>query len=272
MNMLKYNIFSSIIMSFYSKKLYQDVIQNWRGTGFGYLFLVLLILWIPTMIKFHFMVVDFVDKESPSIIEQIPTVKIDKGQVSIDKPEPYFIKLPKENLTLAIIDTTGQYNSLDNTNAFVLITKNKIIVKRTETESRVFDLSQAENFYFNKETVAYWIEIFKKWIVIFLFPFAVILSFIWRISQILILALVGVIITKIVKTEYNYLTLIRLSCVAITPSLILKTIIQNTGQLFSGWGWLSTFITIGYLFYAITPDKKNGNIIPKIDSAEDKLL
>ncbi len=44
--MRKYTIFHPYVMSFFSKDLYRDVGQNWRGIGAFYLLVLLIISWV----------------------------------------------------------------------------------------------------------------------------------------------------------------------------------------------------------------------------------
>jgi hypothetical protein len=39
--MRRYSIFHPLVLAFYSKPLYQDVGRRWKGTGLGYLLLLL---------------------------------------------------------------------------------------------------------------------------------------------------------------------------------------------------------------------------------------
>jgi len=102
--MKRYSIFHPLILSFFSKALYRDVGQRWRGTGLAYLLLVLAIVWIPTMIKMQFGLAQFVDHDSAKITEQIPAITISHGKVSTNVTTPYYIKDPETGADLIIID------------------------------------------------------------------------------------------------------------------------------------------------------------------------
>src|SRR6185503_9036577 len=130
--MKRYSIFHPLVLSFFSKSLYRDVGKNWRGTGLLYLLIILAILWIPTIIKGQLATSAWVTGDSKEITKQIPPITITKGQVSTDVPMPHVIKDPKTGEDIAIIDTTGTYKDLDNSDAKLLLTKSKLIVKRDE--------------------------------------------------------------------------------------------------------------------------------------------
>ena len=139
--MRRYSIFHVPALSFFSKKLYIDVSQNWKGVNFLYLLLLLAVCLTPTMINLHRGVSNFVDNEAPAIIDQIPEITITDGQVSIKEAQPYYIMDPDSNKPLAIIDTTGRIESLKETDALCLFTGNKVIMKKRNVENRTYDLS-----------------------------------------------------------------------------------------------------------------------------------
>ncbi|MGH9874005.1 MAG: hypothetical protein ACRD9S_16260 [Pyrinomonadaceae bacterium] len=59
-----------MILSFYSKSLYRDVGKNWRGTGLLYLLFLLVLVWIPTMIKGYVGLARFADTDAKEITQQ----------------------------------------------------------------------------------------------------------------------------------------------------------------------------------------------------------
>ncbi|MCI0404254.1 MAG: hypothetical protein L0212_12175, partial [Acidobacteria bacterium] len=71
--MRKYSILQPLLLSFYSKDLYQDVGQHWRGTGFLYLFLLLALAWIPIALKVHTGFVQWLNENAPAFLLQVPS-------------------------------------------------------------------------------------------------------------------------------------------------------------------------------------------------------
>ncbi len=51
--MKRFGLFHPIWMSFYSRALYRDVAQNWKGTGFLYLLFLLALSWIHPIVQLH---------------------------------------------------------------------------------------------------------------------------------------------------------------------------------------------------------------------------
>lgn len=249
--MKRYSIFHPLVLSFFSKSLYRDVGKNWRGTGLLYLAIIVALLWIPSIIKGQLAMSAWVDGDSKEITKQIPAITIAKGQVSTDVTTPHFIKDPKTGEDIAIIDTTGTVQNLDNSDAKILLTKSKLIVRRNETQSQTYDISGVQSFYLDRAKVEGWLALAKTWFIPVLFPLALIFSFIFRAVQILIYAVVGLIFVRILKTNLDFKTLMRLSAIAITPVLVLNLILEFVPGRIPWWGFLGIIVALAYLFFAV---------------------
>ena len=249
--MKKFSIFQLPVLSFYSSQLYQDVGLNWKGVGLGYLFLLLAICTIPKMFKLHNGLSLFIDREAPPFIEQIPKITIEKGKVHIDQPQPYYIKAPDSNDVVAIIDTTGQIQSLENTEAFALLTKTKLIMRQSNAESRTYDLSQVESFVLDQDKITGWLNTVKKIFIPFLYPFVLLGSFIFRSIQALIYAVIGLFFAALCKTKLSYSALLRLAVVAVTPCIILRTVLEIISIKIPMDGLLFFLIAMAYLFCGV---------------------
>src|SRR3972149_8052310 len=148
--MKRFSIIHIPLLSFFSKELYRDVGLNWKGFGFAYLLLLLAICSVPQTFKIKAWLSRYIDMELPPLIEQVPRITITNGQVNVDEPQPYYIREPDSNDILAIIDTTGKTQSLVDTDAFVLLTKTKLIHRQSDVEYRIHDLSNVREFVLDK--------------------------------------------------------------------------------------------------------------------------
>ncbi|MDQ2921260.1 MAG: DUF1189 domain-containing protein [Acidobacteriota bacterium] len=249
--MKRYSIFHPLVLSFFSKSLYRDVGKHWRGTGLLYLFLVLALVWIPTIIKGQLNISNWVDGDSKEFTKQIPAITISKGQVSTDVATPYFIKDPKTGNNMAIIDTTGEYETLENTDAILLLTKSKLIAKKNATETQTYDLSGVQSFHVDRSYVESWLATVKRWFVPVLYPLALIFSFIFRAVQILIYALIGLLFAHMLHANLSYKTLMRLAAISITPVLILDLLFEFVPVHIPWWSLLGIVIALAYLFFAV---------------------
>ncbi|MHC4654051.1 MAG: DUF1189 family protein [Planctomycetota bacterium] len=189
--MKKFSIIHIPVLSFFSKDFYREVGLLWKGICFGYLLLLLAICWIPMMVRIHLGFAGFVKNDAPTIVDQVPEITITDGQLSIDEPEPYYIKIPDTNDNLAVIDTTGSITSPEDVNAFCLLTKTSMIMKQSNFETRTYDLSQVKSFTVSGDGIMKFLHIIKKFLFIILYPITLISSYVFRIVQALIFAAIG---------------------------------------------------------------------------------
>ncbi len=261
----KFSIIHIPVLSFFSKELYIDVGQNWKGVNFLYLLLFLAICLIPTMIKIRVGISNFVNNEAPAIVNQVPEITITDGQVSIKETQPYYIKDPDSDEPLAIIDTTGQIESLEGTDAFCLLTGNKVIIKESEFENRTYDLSNVKAFAVDSERITGWLHIGRKFLAVVLYPFALLSSYVYRIVQALIYAAIGLLFASFCKTTLSYASLIRLAVVAVTPCIIVGTILGLAGTSIPYFLYLLAALV--YLFFAV----KSISDIPEVHDDEGQI-
>ncbi len=268
--MKKFSIIHVPLLSFFSKELYIDVGLNWKGVGFAYLLLLLILCWIPTMIKIHVGVSDFIDNEAPGFVEQVPEITIIDGEASIKEPQPYYITVPEGNDVLAIIDTTGTIYSLEDANTICLLTKSNFIWRQGEFETRTFDLSEVEHFVVDSERITGWLQTFKKYAVIAMSPFALLGSYVYRIVQALIYAAIGLLFASLCKTIFSYSALLRLSITAVTPCIIVSTVLGLASVYLPVYLYL--LAALGYLFFGVKVISQTPAIWEESDVSEEMEL
>jgi len=255
--MRQYSNLHPLWMSYYAGEIYEDVGCNWRGPGFRYLFLLLTITWIPVVIMISNQFDDWVDKNLPGIIEQAPEITIEDGKLSTTPSKPFVIDEPSTGKPFIIIDVTGKYTSLEGVEAQFLLLEDRLLF-RLETgeiqEAPVFQ-DVDETVVFNEDVLYQLFDFLKAVLPFVLFPFAVIVSFIYRIVQVCVYAYIGTFFAQYVNTEISYETLLRLSAVSITPAVAIDTLnILMDGALpipYFYWLLVCLLLSIGYLFFAI---------------------
>ena len=215
-------------LSFYSGDLYWDVCHKWRGRGFLYLFLLLAVCWIPRAIMIQSDIAAFVEIKAPPIVEQIPPITFFGGEASMDVNQPYFILDPKSQKTLAIIDTTGEITSLAEQEALCLVTKNELIMRglNQSTNTLSFEKYYANiDFTLDRYEITQTLEGLRRMTGVLLYPVALFCSYFSRVIQVLLYALIGLQFTRRLESQFSYVSLLRLSVVAMTPAIIVKTML-----------------------------------------------
>lgn len=249
--MKKYSILNPLALSFYSKDLYQDVGQQWRGTGFAYLFLLLVLAWIPMTVKVHHGFAEWLDQNAPAFLLQVPPITIRNGEVSTPVDTPYIITSNTGD-PIAIIDLTGEYTDLDDTTAVILLTRDKLLLKQEQrNETRMYDLSQVQSFSLDRNDLERWAVLARTWLWLGFYLIVLPAEFVYRIVQALLYAAIGLLFCKSLKASLDYLTLVRLAVIALTPVILLQTILSATDIRFPGAWLLWLAVALGYLYFGV---------------------
>jgi hypothetical protein len=250
--MKKFSIIHVPLLSFFSEALYRDVGLHWKGTGFAYLLLLLAVCWIPAMIQIHTGFSNFIANDAPPVVNQVPQITITNGEVSIEEPQPYYIKAPDSNQVLAIIDTTGTITSLEDEDTLCLVTGTEVITRKNDVQTQTFDLSKVEHFVLDGDRIMGWLHTAKKFLVILIYPFALFSSYAYRIIQALIYAAIGLLFAKWCNTTLSYAALLRLAVVAVTPCIIVSTVLPIADVHLPWYAPLFyLLVALGYLFFGV---------------------
>lgn len=266
--MEKPTVFHALAFSFFSRDLYREVARNWRWQSFLYLLMLLAICWIPRVISGYVSLSTFAKEDAPKILRQIPRITITDGKVSTDADEPHYITDPDTGKVLAIIDTTGQVASLAGTDAEILVMQDRLIVRKSEHETRVYDLSTVESFSIDRDKAEAWLRTLVAWGPILVFPFLVLGSYVYRTVQALIYAVLGLLLNFIAGASLGYPAILRVAMVAVTPAVVLKTLLSVTG-IDLPLAWLASFaVAMGYLYFGIRAGGPPADVEAKADRTD----
>ncbi len=253
--MRKYGCLRGIAKSFYSPDLYRDVAVNWGGEIVLYLFLLLALCWgclvVPVQQIINSAYADFSQKTLP----QIPDMSIKNGELVTPEARPYIIKDLSDNSIIAVIDTSGEYKSLDKTPAVLLITKNAIFYQSKSKLGRSHAFATDLNVEVKHDQLDHLLKIGTSWAWLILFPLFVMASFIYRIVEAVFYAIIGEIAAHIMKINLTYGQLFRISIFAMTPSIILGAILDWCAISFE-YMWIMYFaLSMIYLYFGIRANK-----------------
>lgn len=255
--MSQYNILQAIYMSFYSKKLYRDVAANWGGKSFLYLLMLLAL----SSLFWSYMIEGFTkvayQSFSAKIIPQIPVMTLTDGKLSTPEKRPYFIEDPNTHSKFAIIDTTGQYTSLEQAKTPLLVTETQIIAQTKPNETKIYTISDKINQTIDPQVIKSFIDPYVGFFWLIIFPIILIVLYIYRILQALLYSILGKIFSAIFKVGLAYGQIVQIMLVAITPAIIISDI-QHAFNITIRHEMLIYFLLgILYLFYGILANKNN---------------
>ncbi|MEA2068540.1 MAG: DUF1189 family protein [Verrucomicrobiota bacterium] len=235
-------------LSFFSKRLYRDVGHNWKGANLAYLFLLLSICCLPVAFHVREGMLHSLETGQTNILNQIPDIHLKKGRVSIEQDQPYYIN--RNNGTpLAIIDTTGSMNYIDNTGVMVLLTESKLIVRRGNNLFNTFDLGGVADLHINKYIINGWLQTARSSIAPLSYGIFLILSYILVVLALLVVAIAGLILATAMHNPLGFPVALRIATVAATPAIIFISIAAAANYAIPGMAYLG--ITLIYLFVGI---------------------
>lgn len=258
--MQEYNNTHAPYMSFYSAPFYQDVARNWHGLAFFYLFLLVVITWLPDIYALHKWIRNTVANEAPEIVAQVPRIEIIDGRVQVDVKTPYYIYNPKDESLLIAIDTSGQLRSLRDTDARLLLTDRELFVDSDDGNDRVLSLEEiGANLVVDQDLIFQILGWLDSWFAMVAFPFVVAFSYAFRIIQALVYALIALLFAALLKTQLKYTVAIRLAVMAVTPVLILDMLRSIFGITLPHPWIVAFFIAMAYLFFAVYVNSPQGS-------------
>ncbi len=254
--MTNYSFFKKIIHSFYSKDVYLFVGKSEiNKIGFKYLILLISLFWIPEIIKIQVSLTNFVNNELPPFVEKLPSINITNGVASFDKQSPYIVSDDATGKAIMIFDNTGEYTTLENTEAKVLVTSTKVVYKQSKYETREYSFKNVNQFSLSPaEILSYskWVYLF----VILLYFIIVPMAFVYRSFIALCYAVVGLLFQAILKTNYSFQTIYRLSILAFTPAYVIDKLFVYFDFKFTGWAFCCVVASLAFLFFALNVNKE----------------
>jgi len=237
--------------SFYSKNTYRETGLKRDNTGLLYLFVLIAFCWSLQSLKMIPGISLFKKEMAQDILPQIPDMIINNGAVHLQIAQPHYIRSLKTNQIYAIIDTTGIFSACTPNAAPFILTKTQLLYSKDSIETRIIKINKDFSLEINQNKLHTWLN----WITIatipFIFVFMTVFAFIGRTILVLFYSLIGIIIIKFVKVSLPFKSLIRLSILAITPSILIQTVLDLANIKPPHLKIVFFLITVSYLVYGI---------------------
>ena len=255
----RYSVWQAMGLSFYSKDLYRDVKENWKGTGFGLLFLVLVVIGV--VVSVHFQVIT--SEKFPGFTRQIPEFQMTKGVLTTSvKPQPYRIDFAGGCF---VMDTTGKIKTLDQVpgaeklQSIALVTKTGFLSRRVRLGRSVDEahlFKPTYNFSVTRDGLDRWTAIIVRWSGIGAFAFFLPFFFLFEVFALLIYALIGVLFAEMTDRNLDYGDALRLAVVSHIPVLFLFWAL-NLAQVKIPMPILwSLMVSAAYVYFAVSSQAK----------------
>ncbi len=251
----------ALYLSFYSKDFYRDVGQNWRGLALSYLFLLVLLYCIPLTLTANQGFREFVDSDGQALIEKMPVMTFKSGKLSIPNPQPYSIfngqtyEGTQTQKPLIIFDSTGAHKMDDLYKGQVLVTDRYVHLRENDGEIRSYAFDKFPDMVVDHGWLHEMANAAKHWFPAIFFVFILACLYLMRIIQVLIYGLFGMLFNKAMRAFLEYPQLVRLSVIALTPVLVIDTLLMVFAPGTS-WSWLGFFLAMGYLVFGIRANRE----------------
>lgn len=243
----RYSIWHPLWLAYFSKALYRDVGQNWKGVGLLYLLILAAIYSVLATFHIHGMVNNAIYQIRP-IVSQVPDMTFTDGKLSIDKPSPFVITDPATQRSLAIIDTSGKTTSLEGVPALFLLTQNQIFIKNSPMVTKQYSLADVSNGIYTQETLNGYLDQTVAYAPFIIFPFVLVFTFVKLAVIVFIFAALAVLF---IHSQLSYTGLCRITAVALTPAVLL-IVILNVLNVRLPYELLIYFLVAWvYIFYGI---------------------
>lgn len=273
-----YNYLQALYLSFFSNRLYIDVGRRWKGFSFLYLVLVFSIVALPLSLRIIINFDNYFNKKMLLPLKSLPPFYIQNGLVSLDKPMPFFA-IDNAGKVIAIIDTTGTINKIDNKypDLSILIVKDRLFYRFPDPEpmfSKPVKIQKPEikEAIFNKNMNQYfdstqWISTsgvshLKLLSQVIIYPTVLLALLFMYLAFFLVIALLAqVVALAIFRFSLTYKQAFRLLSVAATSHFAALMIILALDWAFMGMGLFLVSLVAIYFSYAMLSLKRDSTTL-----------
>lgn len=270
------NFVKTIQDSIYSPAVYSVLTKKSFKKSLGYFLLLILFLTIikvvtlinPLLIEAPIALQGF----TQSIIDCYPDdleVKVDRGQVSTNTSQPYFIPICEglnQSQNLAVIDTRTPYSSsqFDKYQTQVWVTKDAIVFKKDKYETSSYSLTEIKDFKLNRQLLNSYQKTISPYLK-FIGPILLLLSFVgiflsynFRLIYLLLLSSIIWLLGKVFKQTLAYGQAYKIGLHAITLGLIVELFFSLTARWthLTGFPFMVSVLTLGVVIINLFLPKK----------------
>lgn len=270
-----YSYWQAVYHSFFNRALYVDVGKRWKRLSIMYLLLAMFVASFPFSLRLMLVFDNFFKQEIIAPLQNLPEIYVQNGQVSLDKPMPYFVK-NDEGDVIAIVDTSGAITDFS-----ALYPKLSVLFTK---DTFMFSVPKPPQFFKNFPTTSWPVsskpfakdlnEIFdaKQWVQsstikgtriainFMIFPMVAVLFFTLYLVFLLAFTLMAQFIAKILlKFDLNYVTCFRLLMVATTPQIVVLQLSLALDWIFTGLGMVLCILIAAYFSFAVLSLKRESN-------------
>ncbi len=243
------NFFTQMRESVIDFKFYRSIKNNRFSRSFIYLMLLFLIIYSVNGVRTFVVSRIVVGEIAAGLNDSVPEFKLENGKFSFEGKMPYYIEENADEVF--VIDTTGEITEdiLKDKKSGMLITEDKILAKTNAIETREINLSELKGLTVTKSDI---LEFLPKlsWIILVFIFFGFIFVLGWKLLNVVILALLGLIANSVMKGRLQFNNMLNISIYALTLPMLIQLAYNLSGFLIPKFGIAYWGISILYVVLA----------------------
>lgn len=222
--MKQFGPLQALYLSFFSADLYRDVAKHWKGIGLLYLVLLLAITWLPSGFRVFSGLKAFSTDKGAALAQQMPRITISNGEMRADPPGRHELKEPATGEVFGVIDDTIDQVPDEAPGDMMVLTRKEFGTFQ-RNQRRVWKLQPGVNYELSSADVQQFLSRAPYWAAPTAYVAGVAGSLVFRTLQILLYGAIGLWFAGRAKAAIDYTTAVRLAAVAVTPVIVLRTIL-----------------------------------------------
>lgn len=242
---------------------YKNIKNNRFGKSFLYLLLLFLIIYSFLTVRNFLWMQSVMQQTALNLSVSIPDFEFRDGKFSFEGEMPYYISSSTDELI--VIDTTGSVNPsvIDGAMSGILITEDKVYMKNN-IQSQQFNLQDFKEIEFNKQDL---IDLLPRvsWLMLIAMMAVFVFALGWKLLNAVFLAIIGIIINSVYKTDLKFNHLLNFSIYALTLPMLIKLAVDMSGYVVPFFFVIYWAVSIVYLSLAIKAYSESGNQMDKED-------
>ncbi len=242
------NIFKRFYISLSKPKRYKELLCSSTFTTFFYLLILSLFLGLLGFSKDYKNLNKFFYARKEAILKKVPPFEIKDGVLTLKGGN--FVVFQEENCTFILNDREGSSNLLDEYPSGIALGKDSLSLKYNNTNLGTTDYSSM-NLSLTDEKLKDYIEVLDNTLGNTYLTFMVLSFMIFAFVSSFILAIIGKIISLVKSINLKFYSSYKLSIYAITPCLVIISLLKLLDINMVLSTPLSFFVSIIYIYFAI---------------------
>ncbi|MGL4206387.1 MAG: DUF1189 family protein [Aeromonadaceae bacterium] len=249
--MSPYRFWNIPFYSCYSAHLYVHVARTWQGFGLLYLIGVLAVCSLSTTYRLGVVMESVLQERVMPVIDKLPVLTFEQGQLSVAAPQPLVILDPVTEQPMVVIDTTGKTTSLEQHDVPLLLMKDRALARQGTGMERTLEFAGLNDVQLDNDAIRSGLQRAMGFIKPFAYIPVLLMESLYRMAQVFLYAVGGLLFASLLKVSLPYTVLLRLTCVAMTPGLLLTALLELFGIGLPLGGLLFFILSQLYLYFAI---------------------